>query len=239
KENNSNEDIQSKKDSYSFNQRSNYFQKQSYEINSIDESQTNHHLCHQCYVDVQKIDIIDKNTLLNEDLFQWSDDDFEQKHLFVDNTKHLLNVNGSILSQLNINDSILDFFPTKESTIAYRLLHAPGDIIGHIDLLNGQKHTETCKCITNTLVWYLKSNDLIVLIERFNHLRILEKIWHYTALQLAETVLYEYLNTMSYNATEQERFQIYGHLKRAFLVPESYLVEHKIIYSSHELILVQ
>ena len=32
---------------------------------------------------------------------------------------------------------------------------------------------------------------------------------------------------------------IYGHLKRAFLIPESYLIEHAIIYSSHELILVQ
>ncbi|CAF4009051.1 unnamed protein product, partial [Rotaria sp. Silwood1] len=112
KENNSSEDIKLKKDSFTFNSKSNYYQKQSYEINSINESQTNHHLCHQCYVDVQKIDIIDKNALLNEDLFQWSDIDSEQKYLFFDNTKKLLNVNESILSQLNINDSILDFFPT-------------------------------------------------------------------------------------------------------------------------------
>ncbi|CAF1127759.1 unnamed protein product [Rotaria sordida] len=234
KENNSYENIQLKKDLYSFNQKSNYYQKQSNENNLI-----NHHLCHQCHIDVQKIDIIDKNALLNADLVQWFDDDSEQKHLFFDNTENLLNVNRSILSQLNMNDSILDLFPTKESTIVYRLLHAPGDVIGHIDLLNGQKHTETCKCITNTLVWYLKSNDLIVLIERFNYLRILEKIWHYTALQLAETVLYEYLNIVPYNATEQERFHIYCHLKHAFLIPESYLIEHKIIYSSHELILIQ
>ncbi|CAF3451404.1 unnamed protein product [Rotaria sp. Silwood1] len=239
KENNSSEDIKLKKDSFTFNSKSNYYQKQSYEINSINESQTNHHLCHQCYVDVQKIDIIDKNALLNEDLFQWSDIDSEQKYLFFDNTKKLLNVNESILSQLNINDSILDFFPTKESTTVYRLLYAPGDVIGHIDLLNGQKYTETCKCITNTLVWYLKSNDLIVLIERFKHLKILEKIWHYSALQLAEGVLYEYLNIVPYDATEQERFHIYSHLKHAFLLPESYLIEHKIIYSSHELILIQ
>jgi hypothetical protein len=45
-------------------------------------------------------------------------------------------------------------------------------------------------------VWYLKSNDLIDLIKRFNHLQILEKIWHYTALQLAESILYEYFNTL-------------------------------------------
>jgi len=45
-------------------------------------------------------------------------------------------------------------------------------------------------------VWYLKSNDLIDLIKRFNHLQILEKLWHYTALQQAETILYEYLNTL-------------------------------------------
>ncbi|CAF4398866.1 unnamed protein product, partial [Adineta steineri] len=41
------------------------------------------------------------------------------------------------------------------------------------------------------------------------------------------------------HATEQERIHIYGHLKRAFLIPESYLIEHNIIYSSHELILIQ
>ncbi|CAF1291613.1 unnamed protein product [Adineta steineri] len=128
---------------------------------------------------------------------------------------------------------------SNENENFYRLLHAPGDILGHIDLLNGQKYTETCKCITNTLVWYLKSNDLIDLIERFNHLRILEKIWHYTAIQLAEFILYEYLNTLPDHATEQERIHIYGHLKRAFLIPESYLIEHNIIYSSHELILIQ
>ncbi|UJR30400.1 hypothetical protein I4U23_017935 [Adineta vaga] len=156
----------------------------------------------------------------NTDLFEWSEDEFDEKDRFSHKKTNSLGFN-------------------ENSSILYRMLHAPGDILGHIDLLNGQKSTETCKCITNTLVWYLKSNDLFDLIERFSHLRILEKVWHYTALQLAEVVLYEYLNTLPYNATEQERIHIYGHLKRAFLIPESYLIEHEIIYSLHELILIQ
>jgi len=187
------------KNSYSFDQTSNCFREKSYQIDN-----------HFCHVNDQKIDIIDKNSLLNEEL---SENESEEKYRFFHKNKNLLGFNESILSHLHINDSILDFFPTKESTVFYRLLHAPGDILGHIDLLNGQKYTETCKCITNTLVkqiiinieliyiyifkvWYLKSNDLIDLIERFNHLRILEKLWHYTALQIAEVVLYEYLNTL-------------------------------------------
>ncbi|CAM4824044.1 unnamed protein product [Rotaria magnacalcarata] len=232
KENNSYDTSQSKKDSYSFDPKSDL-------IDSTSQYETESHVRQQYHADLQKVDIIDKKVLLNEDLFQSSDDHSEQKQIFFDTKDNLLNFNESILSQLNINDSIFDFFSTKQSTKVHRLLHAPGDIIGHIDLLNGQKYTETCKCITNTLVWYLKANDLIVLIERFNHLRILEKIWHYTSLQLAEIVLYEYLNTMPHNSNEQERNHIYGHLKHAFLIPESYLIEQKIIYSSHELILIQ
>ncbi|CAF1576337.1 unnamed protein product, partial [Adineta ricciae] len=170
--------------------------------------------------------VFERKSFGNEDLFQWSDDE--------SNTK-----DRSIFAHLNIDDSILNLFPEKDSTLVHRMLHAPGDILGQIDLLNGQKYTETCKCVTNTLIWYLKSNDLFDLIERFRHLRILEKLWHYTALQLAEATLFEYLNTIPYNTTEQEYIHIYGHLKRAFLIPESYLLEHEIIYSSHELILIQ
>ncbi|CAF1543248.1 unnamed protein product [Adineta ricciae] len=170
--------------------------------------------------------VFERKSFSNEDFFQWSDDE--------SNTK-----DRSILAHLNIDDSTLNLFPEKDSTLVRRMLHAPGDILGQIDLLNGQKYTETCKCVTNTLIWYLKSNDLFDLIERFHHLRILEKLWHYTALQLAEAILYEYLNTIPSNTTEQEYIHIYGHLKRAFLIPESYLLEHEIIYSSHELILIQ
>ncbi|CAF3376108.1 unnamed protein product [Rotaria socialis] len=232
KENNSYDTSQSKKDSYSFDPKSDL-------IDSTSQYETESHVRQQYHADLQKVDIIDKKVLLKEDLFQSSDDHSEQKQIFFNTKNNLLNFNESILSQLNMNDSIFDFFSTKQSTKVHRLLHAPGDIIGHIDLLNGQKYTETCKCITNTLVWYLKANDLIVLIERFNHLRILEKIWHYTSLQLAEIVLYEYLNAVPYNLNEQERNHIYGHLKHAFLIPESYLIEQKVIYSSHELILIQ
>lgn len=45
-------------------------------------------------------------------------------------------------------------------------------------------------------VWYLKSKDLIDLLQRFDHLRLLEKLWHYTALQVAEAILYEYFQTL-------------------------------------------
>ena len=45
-------------------------------------------------------------------------------------------------------------------------------------------------------IWYLESKDFIDLLQRFDHLRIFDKIWHYSALQIGETILYEYLNTL-------------------------------------------
>ena len=83
--------------------------------------------------------VFERNSYSNEDLFQWSDDESNIK-------------DRSVLAHLNVNDSILDLFPEKDSTSVHRMLHAPGDILGQIDLLNGQKYTETCKCVTNTLV---------------------------------------------------------------------------------------
>jgi hypothetical protein len=53
-----------------------------------------------------------------------------------------------------------------------------------------------CSCRSNNQVWYLKSKDLIDLLQRFDHLRLLEKLWHYTALQVAEAILYEYFQTL-------------------------------------------
>jgi hypothetical protein len=97
------------------------------------QSQNDSYLCHQCRINNQKLD-----------LFQSSDDESEQNCLVT---------NSNILPHFNRNDdSIFNLFPAKESNTFCRLLHAPGDIIGHMDLLNGQTHTETCKCVTNTLV---------------------------------------------------------------------------------------
>ena len=81
-------------------------------------------------------------------MFEWFDDQSETRSSYQDDAKDLLDLR----TQLRENDSILDAFSRDESTEVYRLLHAPGDILGHVDLLNGQKYTETCRCITNTLV---------------------------------------------------------------------------------------
>ena len=56
------------------------------------------------------------------------------------------------LTDLELRTSLIDLLPRDESQIVYRLLHSPGDIFGHIDLLNGHKHKETCRCLTNALV---------------------------------------------------------------------------------------
>lgn len=53
---------------------------------------------------------------------------------------------------LELRTSLIDLLPRNESQVVDRLLHSPGDIFGHIDLLNGNKHQETCRCLTNTLV---------------------------------------------------------------------------------------
>jgi len=63
-----------------------------------------------------------------------SDDESKQKHF---NGKNLL-------SYFNLDD--------VNSMKSSRLLRSPGDLIGEIDLLNQRKYTETCKCLTNTLV---------------------------------------------------------------------------------------
>ena len=139
-------------DPYSPNQKSIYFQKRSHQTNLTNRLQRKRHLCRQCYIDSQKLNITDKKSSLNEDLFQWSEDELEQRHLVFDDYNNSLDVDGNILSHSNINDSMLDNFPAEESTVFSRSIHAPGDVIGHIDLINGQKRTETSRCITNTLV---------------------------------------------------------------------------------------
>lgn len=145
-------DIESKTDLYYSKKRNNCIPLHLNDINSTSYRNKDSHICYQCYTDIQKLDIIDKRILLNEDLFLWSNNDSEQKDLSFDNAENRLSVDGSILVQLHINDSILDLFPTKRTKKVYRLLYAPGDMVGHVDLLNGQRYTETCKCITNTLV---------------------------------------------------------------------------------------
>ena len=84
----------------------------------------------------------------HENVFEWFDDQSETRSSCRDDSKDSLDLRA----QLSVNDSILDAFSHDESTEVYRLLHAPGDILGHIDLLNGQKHRGTCRCITNCLV---------------------------------------------------------------------------------------
>jgi hypothetical protein len=47
----------------------------------------------------------------------------------------------------------IEFFSNNSLTNTWScLVLSPGDILGHLDLLNGRKHMETCQCLTNTLV---------------------------------------------------------------------------------------
>ena len=85
--------------------------------------------------------IIDREQRWNssKNLFQWSDEESNDKDLFVSHRTDL------------------------SSTTKHRLLYSPGDIFGQMDLLNGRQHTETCQCITNTLV---RKNLFIFFFER-------------------------------------------------------------------------
>ena len=65
---------------------------------------------------------------------------FSEQNLFPDSDDE------SEENQFNSDENL------QNSSEINRSLHAPGDVIGHIDLLNGQNYTATCQCMTNTLV---------------------------------------------------------------------------------------
>ena len=109
--------------------------------------------CHACHTEVPHTPQREEETRKtrsspNENVFEWFDDQSETRSSCCDETKDSLDLRA----QLCVNDSILDAFSHDESTEVYRLLHAPGDVLGHVELLNGQKHREACRCLTNSVV---------------------------------------------------------------------------------------
>ena len=79
--------------------------------------------------------------------------------MYAVNLCHQCQMNKQKIDLFYSSDDESEDFNNLLNQNQYQLLNSPGDIIGHIDLLNGQKHTHTCKCITNTLVRNILKND--------------------------------------------------------------------------------